>query len=362
MCVRRHTIANDATEGFQSLPVLVDRIFDLLMPSWEPPVPKGKKRVRWICQCGTRLFDDFVELQPGMVENLEAELQQHASGSGFEAWKQVGKLLAIAIKTWITSRFMGERLGTSNITSTHLPLHNTNAQTNISSIPLNRGNLHLLLCVEKGDFETKLHQEIIDGYSNDKDMFRFLHKKYHHSYQKFKTWFTIRGISQLSLTRFKVDLGSFAEAHAHASICNPSCVCLPPKNRIGVEYRCDPAPETDPGYVPAIGSARLTHYFRNPECVNDRQTTIYTQLPKRIVGELLASETKEELGWGIHFQAGWHWRTIYVILVVFLFCFSLIFGIVWSISKTDIQGAFAISGFWLTSGGILLGYLAIRSP
>ncbi|KAI0098284.1 hypothetical protein GGR51DRAFT_538402 [Nemania sp. FL0031] len=299
----------DSQEGFQSVPILIDRIFDLLMPFQEPPIPKGRKRARWICKCGTRLFDDFVELQSGMVENLEAELQQRAGGGRLEPLK---------------------------------------------------GNLHLLLCVEKGDFQTKLHQKIIDGYSNDREIFRFLHKEYH-NYREFRTLFTLRGISQLCLTRFTVDLGGFADTHTHAKACDSSCVCLPPKDRIDTEYRCDPAPKINPGYVPAIGPARLTHYFRNPECVNDKQTTIYTQLPKRLAGELSASEAKEELGWGIHFQAGWHWRTIYVILIVFIFTFSLIFGIAWSVSKADIQGAFAISGFWLTLGGIFLGYLAIRS-
>ncbi len=66
--------------------------------------------------------------------------------------------------------------------------------------------------------------------------------------------------------------------------------------------------------------------------------------------------TKDELGWGIHLEEGWHWRTIYFVLVVFLSSFSLIFGVIWSVTKGDISGAFAISSFWLNLGS-LLGWL-----
>jgi hypothetical protein len=57
-CPRHRDVADDSTlqsnansiaVDLQSLPILVDRIFDLLMPFQEPPVPEGKKRVRWIC-------------------------------------------------------------------------------------------------------------------------------------------------------------------------------------------------------------------------------------------------------------------------------------------------------------------------
>ncbi|KAI1170182.1 hypothetical protein F4777DRAFT_134604 [Nemania sp. FL0916] len=343
----------------QSLPVFVDRVFDLIMPMWEPPVPDGKKRVKWTCRCGTPLFDDFTELKPRAIENLEAELRGLGRTSGSGALKQLGELVVAAFKTWIVLPFVQKNYQNPWPASILLPTHTTNAQT-ASAIHQTGNNLYLLLCVDRGEFETKLHQKIINGLSNDRGIFQSLLREYH-DYRKFRTWFTLRGISQLSLTRFTVDLGSFTEVHKHIDTCNPSCVCLPPEPKIDIEYRCRPAPKTDLGYVPAIGPARLTHYFRNPDCARNTQTTIYAQLPKRICGELLASDVTEELGWGIHFQEGWHWRTIFVIVIGFLFSFSLAFGIAWSVSKSDIRGAFAISGFVIASGSMLLGCLALRS-
>ncbi|KAI8945531.1 hypothetical protein F4801DRAFT_568092 [Xylaria longipes] len=203
--------ASNIAADLQSFPILVDRIFDLLVPLQEPPIPAGKKRVRWTCQCGTRLFDDFVELKRGAIDNLEAELQQRASIDVFGALKQVGKLLDAAIRTWITLRFTGKKSQKSNPASTSLPLHNTNAQAASTFTP-SGSNLHLLLCIEKGDFQTKLYQKIIDGYSNDKGVFRFLHDEYH-NYRNFRTWFTLRGIGQLSLTRVSTSQFCFSQPY-----------------------------------------------------------------------------------------------------------------------------------------------------
>jgi hypothetical protein len=81
-------------------------------------------------------------------------------------------------------------------------------------------------------------------------------------------------------------------------------------------------------------------------------------MPKRI-GQLQASHEQEATGWGLHIEESWHLRTIYFLVVV-LVLFSLVFGIVWSIKKDDVQGAFAISSFGITLGSLLLGYVMVR--
>lgn len=75
----------------------------------------------------------------------------------------------------------------------------------------------------------------------------------------------------------------------------------------------------------------------------------------------MASSEQEELGWGIHFEDGWHLRTVYFIVVVSMASLSLVFGITWSVTKGDIQGAFAISGFWVSLCSLLMGYIAVKS-
>jgi hypothetical protein len=124
------------------------------------------------------------------------------------------------------------------------------------------------------------------------------------------------------------------------------------------EYHCHPAPEQESKAMPPIGPRRLTHYFTHPGCIAVTQRTIFAQLPKR-KGRLEASNELEETGWGLHIEESWHMRSIYF-LVILLVLFSLIFGIVWSAKKGDIQGAFAISSFVMTLGSLLLGYVVIR--
>lgn len=81
---------------YPALSKFVDSIVDFLpLPQVESPIPPGKKRVRWRCvrvnpvrlsilkelhkQCGKMLFDDFDELEPGAIEQLEQQLQSEAN-------------------------------------------------------------------------------------------------------------------------------------------------------------------------------------------------------------------------------------------------------------------------------------------
>jgi hypothetical protein len=157
-----------------------------------------------------------------------------------------------------------------------------------------------------------------------------------------------------------VDSSDFANVHRHTHVCSLECVCLPPIDRIGTEYACRPAPEAKPRYVPAIGTRYLTHHFLHPDCVPATQSFIYNQLPKRACGKLLAPADEVEFGWGVYFEEGWHWKSIYFIVIILLASGSCVFGITWSVTRGDIQGGFAVSSVWMTLGGLLLGYAAIQ--
>lgn len=111
--------------------------------------------------------------------------------------------------------------------------------------------------------------------------------------------------------------------------------------------------------MPAIGENRLTHYFKNPQCVNDKQTSIFSQLPKRVQGNLRAWPSQDVTGWGLYVQEGWQFQKLYLIIVILAVSSGTVFGVVWSIVKADIQSAFAISGYWVTICCLVLGYLGV---
>jgi hypothetical protein len=88
---------------------------------------------------------------------------------------------------------------------------------------------------------------------------------------------------------------------------------------------------------------------------------VLAQLPKRVGlhGLLEASPQEEVIGWGLHFEEGWHWPTICFIFAV-LVSFSLLFGVIWSVKRNDIQGGFAVSGFVLAFCGLIGGAMVYR--
>lgn len=68
---------------------------------------------------------------------------------------------------------------------------------------------------------------------------------------------------------------------------------------------------------------------------------------------------QDAIGWGLHFKEGWHWTSIYVVIVL-LATVGLVSGIAWSVVKHDIQGGLAITATCITLGSLYSGYLAVR--
>lgn len=164
--------------------------------------------------------------------------------------------------------------------------------------------------------------------------------------------------------------------YRHANVCTittdehfdqalgPYCLCIPPLDKVGddKEYLCNPAPKLHRRrLVPVLGPTMLKGDFLNPGLIVAGQKTTLNQLPKRKMQEELTATMDElAIGWGLHIEEDWHWPTIYCCFAA-LVLFSLVFGIVWSVKRNDIQGAFAVSGFALTLGAMFLGYMAIPS-
>ncbi|KAF2440283.1 hypothetical protein P171DRAFT_367811 [Karstenula rhodostoma CBS 690.94] len=106
--------------------------------------------------------------------------------------------------------------------------------------------------------------------------------------------------------------------------------------------------------------SRGTHLFNDPSCVNENDTWILDQLPRRTVGELHGKAGKPAEGWGIYYQESLNWRLITLIMVV-VFGLVSVFGILWAYYKQDIQGAFGVSSYVFAACGIFLSLVAMNS-
>lgn len=138
------------------------------------------------------------------------------------------------------------------------------------------------------------------------------------------------------------------------------CVCLPPQSLVGSEYQCYPTPP-DPVPSPPFEKNYLMHYFLNPDHLSPDQAWAYKQLPKRMNGALRPGPDSFMPGWGIYFEDGWSFKTIYLLTSLGTIISSLIFGICWSIFKLDVQAAFGITAYWVAAASVGLGFLALRS-
>lgn len=77
---------------------------------------------------------------------------------------------------------------------------------------------------------------------------------------------------------------------------------------------------------------------------------IVEQLPKRKWGELFGKPEEPAEGWGIYYKEGWDTGLI-AIVVFLLLSASLLFSILWTALRDDIQGAFGVVRGWSGSVG-----------
>lgn len=263
-------VAQSITQFLRTLLRSMYGIMKMLLPTLEPPVPPGHTRIRWKCRCGQKLFDDFVENSPGSLDVLRARLQrlntteaptQRHENSFQQRIQTIQQSLRI-FGAWIKQGVV-QALTTTNGGNGGLPLHTLSTQSQQNSTN-EQEVLHLLMCIDTGEFSTQLYQSRLQRVTNDDELFRFLRDRCV-KHRNYASWFTLRTIRSLSLTRFKVDANCYASIHHHDSVCAPNskCVCLPPKDRVASkEYQCAPAPQVELDYSPAIGSRELTHYFQ----------------------------------------------------------------------------------------------------
>jgi hypothetical protein len=102
------------------------------------------------------------------------------------------------------------------------------------------------------------------------------------------------------------------------------------------------------------------HYYHHPTCINPNQTWIYDQIPKRVCGQLIGDCGSPAVGWGVHFQEGWNWPKIATLGFWIFVVESPLFGILYAGLKKDLQSAFGIAGYWITTLAVVLGYLAAK--
>ncbi|PVI00188.1 hypothetical protein DM02DRAFT_494166, partial [Periconia macrospinosa] len=321
---------------------------------FESSLGPGKIRVRWQCGCGERFVGDFIEHKTNGIANMITRMQQSTKATVTSVTSEpektspnpTGQHPGLWLRNGLTSL-----VGSFNKQSKQcaLPQHTSNATASSSTPNQNapqRQMLHLLSCMHAGRFRKSLAQDRIETFNTDRQLFSFISRKFCAHRGRFKNLLSLKTVKGIYFTKFRLPMGGSVELRAHDPCCaNPQpCECIPPPSRVepspSAEYRCIPGP---PSVWPPIDPHYLSHLFKDPSCINENDTWILDQLPKRTAGELYGSVGKPADGWGIYYEEDWD-RDIITVVVVSLFIISsLVFGVAWSYFKMDVQGAFGVS-------------------
>jgi hypothetical protein len=115
---------------------------------------------------------------------------------------------------------------------------------------------------------------------------------------------------------------------------------IPPDNN--KEYKYAPIPID---IIPPVSKNQLMQFFYNPKHAKDELACL-DRFPKKLRERFAISSGKATgTGWGLHLAEGWDSRKAWVMCFVLFGVGSSLWGVLWTVFKKSVQGAFAISGF-----------------
>lgn len=330
--------------------------------------------------CGDRLFSDVQELQEGGVLELASRMQESTGA----------KVICTAYsKHSANQQYTGShhlrwfRNGTSGSHPTQqqtIPLSSATTASLASAVsssvntanqntPPNDTLLYLMACVHDKGSDKVLLQDRIQGVSTDRALVQFLREQYKRHRSWLRSAISLKRVQGIFFVRFHLPLGDSVIILPHETACVPavntpgtqggsqSCECLPPRNRVEpddtAEYKCRPVP---PKVFPPIPPEYLLAFFTCRKEPHELSTWMVEQFPKRKRGTLFGSSDQPAEGWGIYYKEGWNPKMIARFILGLLLA-SLVFGIVWTQVKSDIQGAFGVASWIVGVGGALLAVI-----
>ena len=124
---------------------------------------------------------------------------------------------------------------------------------------------------------------------------------------------------------------------------------MPPESRKEdyVYWPCD--------LLPPVGENLMAHLFHHPDEAHELGITCL-RAPKKRKDKLIISPAEgTTLGWGLYLVEGWAAFRVWMLVLMLFSVGSLIFGVCWAVLKHDLQGAFGVSAWIVSLGGLIFG-------
>jgi hypothetical protein len=248
--------------------------------------------------------------------------------------------------------------------SPSLPHHNTSSSIALGSATAqsssDRQTLHLMACIHRDPLRKSLQQDRIDGITTDPQILSFMRQQYIRHRGRTLNILSLKRVKEVCFVKFWLPMGGCVDVRQHDRYC-VTCCCMPPQDKVEpsstAEYKCCPIP---PKTLPPIPPEYLAMLLYHPSEAHEDDTWILNQLPKRICGLLQGAPGEPAQGWGVYYREGWDRELITLAIFLILVLATLLFGVLWSKYKFDVQGAFGVSAWVATLGGILITLLVPR--
>jgi hypothetical protein len=359
----------------------------------EPSLASDASRLRWKCvtlsppqtyhstndiqQCGDSLFSDVKEYRESGISELVAYMERSTGGKVLSAPYRThsGNQQYIAPRPlrWLRNGFRKLSVALAGLTraSSGLPQHNNQSSVagacTSNNTSATTSSLHLMACMHQNRTRKILQQDRLGNISTDRDLLCFLRRQYVRHRGRILNMFSFKSVQGIFFVKFNLPMGNTVIVRDHDPYCvadstRSSCQCIPPESKVepspDAEYRCIPGP---PATYPPVPSEHLLMLFTCPSYAHEDDDWILRQLPKRICGELQGKAGQPAEGWGIYYKEGWDRDMITLVVFVVFLVASLVFGILWSVFKFDVQGAFGVAAYMVGVCAILVPLIAMRA-
>ncbi|KAL8692040.1 MAG: hypothetical protein Q9218_002849 [Villophora microphyllina] len=265
-------------------------LYPLLLYGWEratqflelseKPVPPGFKRVRWTCFCGCALYDDFREVEPGALYELQSFLNNR------KGTRQMTNDQSNSHSTREDSMNLPVHHSESIQASESAPLEGSDRDDNLPPGLRRRGrrpdathgNLAssptwILPIFQIERYGTKVKHLPVDPTMSDETLFTSVKARYHEETSRIRRFFAMRGVKKISYVKF---MHAPREPDIHKFNDWPLQKHSPPW-----VYKGCPAKKR---HIPLIGHAYLMHLWQNPSH-SDLQT--YNRRPQGAISRLV---------------------------------------------------------------------------
>ncbi|OGM44111.1 hypothetical protein ABOM_007284 [Aspergillus bombycis] len=207
----------------------------------ERKVPKHHKRFRWTNRYGKRLYDDYIEREPGALQALQDYLavttvpkktitpSDHGQSSSRAASLYTPNVQSTQTTSPLTTADIADQSVTNSGNSESSTVLHDIEQPTKPTRPL-----LLLACIKRHGRPVKLHQEFVTHIADDRQLFHTLRKIYYNHRQRLESFWSLRTLHSIHFMRTSAAMAKFAPPIIPAPVSRPSTLSHPSAHLINV--------------------------------------------------------------------------------------------------------------------------------